>query len=281
LTILNIDYESLSNLEKVGLVIGMTIAVHLIVIGIRWASNRLMAIRLHRSLLKARTVTSLASSLLIFVIYFGALGLVLVGLGVPIGAYLASASIIGLAVAFGSQGIVQDLVTGLTIIFTGLFDLGEVVEIGGQTGIVRKLGIRFTVLTNALGAEVFIPNRSIINVVSYPRGYVRCLADVTLTGNKRQAKNMEKRVREIVTSAYEQFPGILRTPPDYEGIQKTSSGRSYLRVKFRIWPGRGSPIETMFKQEVVQALKGIDPDYADWMVAVNYEVEQKNISLEG
>ncbi len=233
---------------------------------------------LHGRLLKIRTVISLVSSLLVFMIYFGALGLVLVESGIPIGTYLASASIIGLAVAFGSQGIVQDFVTGLTIIFTGLFDVDEIVEIGGQTGIVRRLGMRFTVLTNAMGAEVYIPNRSIANVIRYPRGYLRCIADVTLTGGPQQVKQMEQSVRQIVTGVYEQFPGILRTPPDYEGIQKTSSGRQYLRVKYRIWPGRGTPIEMMFKQEAIQAMKAIDVGYADWMIAINYEVEEKKYS---
>lgn len=278
MTIFDYGYTNLDGLEQTALLVGFAIASHLTVIGIRWGSNRLMAIGLHRRMLKARTVISLVSSILIFVIYFGAFGLALIEFGIPIGTYLASASIIGLAVAFGSQGIVQDVVTGLTIIFTDLFDVGATVEIGGQTGIVRRLGMRFTVLTNTLGAEVFIPNRSIINVIRYPRGYIRCLADVTISGNQHQAEEMEKLVRKIVNGAYEQFSGILRTPPDYEGIQVTSSGRKYLRVKFRIWPGRGSPIETVFKQEIVQALKGIDPNYMDWMVAVNYEVEQKNIS---
>jgi len=274
------DYESLNDVERILLVIGVALVAHLAVVGIRRLSGHFMAIRLNRSMLKARTVVSLATSMLVFVIYFGAFGLVLAELGVPIGTYLASASIIGLAIAFGSQGIVQDVVTGLTIIFTDLFDVGEIVEIGGQTGIVQRLGMRFTVLINPMGAEVFVPNRSITNVVKYPRGYIRCLADVTLSSTKARQRKMETRTREIVTAFYEQFPGILRTPPDYEGVQETSSGRSFLRVKFRIWPGRGGPIETMFKQEIVQALKGIDPDYADWMVAINYEVERRVLPID-
>ncbi|MDA0241196.1 MAG: hypothetical protein O3A84_14380 [Proteobacteria bacterium] len=46
-----------------------------------------------------------------------------------------------------------------------------------------------------------------------------------------------------------------------------------MRLKFRIWPGRGGPIETVFKQELLQALKAIDPTYQDWMISVSYEVE--------
>ena len=49
----------------------------------------------------------------------------------------------------------------------------------------------------------------------------------------------------------------------------------FLRIKFRIWPGRGTALETTFKQEIVQSLKELDAAYLDWMVTVNYEVEQK------
>ncbi len=58
--------------------------------------------------------------------------------------YLASASIMGLAIGFGSQGLVQDVVTGVTLVFSDLIDVGEMVEISGQTGIVRSIGMRFT-----------------------------------------------------------------------------------------------------------------------------------------
>jgi small conductance mechanosensitive channel len=97
--------------------------------------------------------------------YFVAVGLVLKEFGISLTAYFASATIIGLAVGFGSQGLVQDVVNGLTVVFSDLFDVGDMVEIAGQTGFVQKIGIRFTVLNNFMGAEVFIPNRTIANVV--------------------------------------------------------------------------------------------------------------------
>lgn len=126
-----------------------------------------------------------------------------------------------------------------------------------------------------MGAEVFIPNRTINNVVNYPRGYVRCLADITLPDDAKSAQRAEEIIRTITTSTVEQFPGILRVPPEIEEKYKTSAGKTFLRVKFRIWPERGGPLETTFKQEIVGALKQLDGAYADWMVTVNYEVERQ------
>lgn len=115
--------------------------------------------------------------------------------------------------------------------------------------------------------------------MNYPRGYVRCLADITLSGDEDLAKKMEETIAELVISTNEQYPGILLTEPSIEGRMKTSSGKVFLRVKFRIWPGRGAPIETNFKQELLGRLRSIDQSYGDWMVAINYEVEQKEVPL--
>jgi moderate conductance mechanosensitive channel len=256
-------------------VLGIVFAAHLLVYGVRKVGHKIQSTQVRPSLSKTRTIASLVTSALIFVLYFGAVGFVLTEYGVSLTAYLASASILGLAIGFGSQGLVQDVVTGLTVIFSDLFDIGDMVEISGQTGVVENVGMRFTVLRNAMGAEVFIPNRTINNVVNYPRGYVRCLADITLPQDAELAGRMEQVVRTVVAGSVEQFPGILRAPPEIEPQHKTSAGKTFLRVKFRIWPGRGVPVETTFKQEIVQALKQLDGQYADWMVTVNYEVERQ------
>jgi moderate conductance mechanosensitive channel len=114
---------------------------------------------------KTLSIASLLTSILVFTIYFLAIGYSLKELGISLTAYIASASVIGLAVGFGSQGIVQDIVTGFTLIVSNQIDIGDLVEINGQTGIVRSISMRFVVFENAMGAEVFIPNRN-INVVS-------------------------------------------------------------------------------------------------------------------
>ena len=260
---------------RVLVICSFLILIHFIVTLVRRLGARVTAARAEPSLSKWKTVAGLAVSASVFSLYFAAFGLVLREFGVSLTAYFASASIVGLAVGFGSQGLVQDVVTGMTVVFSNLYDIGDLVEISGQTGIVRAVTMRFTVIENAFGAQVFIPNRTVTNVINYPRGYIRALADVTLSEAAELADAMESKVKTLMASIGEQFPGILITPPSIEGRMQTSSGKTYLRVKFRIWPGRGMPIETTFKQELVQALKTIEPTYADWMVTVNYEVETR------
>jgi moderate conductance mechanosensitive channel len=107
-----------------------------------------MGLSVKQSRRKAVSLLSLFSSSLIFIFYFAAIGFVLSEFGVPIAAYLASASIIGLAVGFGSQGLVQDVVSGLTSIFSDVYDIGDMVEISGQVGVVTRIGLRFLEIEN-------------------------------------------------------------------------------------------------------------------------------------
>ena len=204
-------------LERLALIALVVIVAHLSVRLIKSLSERIMARTMDRSLSKARTVNSLITSSLVFALYFGALGWALTELGVSLTAYLASASVVGLAIGFGSQGIVQDVVTGLTILVTDQFDVGDMVQIGDNVGIVQRLGMRFTVLQNALGAEVMIPNRSITNVINFPRGYVRIEADVTLDPDPARADEMEQIASKLTDSVLEQFAGVFRAPPEVLG----------------------------------------------------------------
>jgi len=266
--------EDMHMLWRTGLIIAVAAAAHFGVYLIRRFGEYLTGSEATASVRKLRTVITLGTSVLVFTVYFLAFGYILRELGISMTAYLASASVIGLAVAFGSQGIVQDVVTGLTLIFSNLVDVGEMVNIGGQIGIVRSIGMRFTRLENSLGVMVSIPNRTIANVMSYPRGYMRALVDVSLSEDEATRKSMIELVERLLPAVEEQFPGITRYPPSIEGYTRTSGGREFMRVKFRIWPDRVEPISQSFRQELLHGLKQLDPAYMDWMVAVNFEVEK-------
>ena len=260
---------------RILLIIAIVIGAHLMVLIVRRGGTRLMKAWPKSTFAKARSVASLMTSAAIFFLYFSAIGLVLKEFGVSLTAYLASASVLGLAIGFGSQGLVQDVVTGLTVIFSDLINVDDMVEIGNQTGIVQNIGMRFITLKNYLGAEVYIPNRTITAVINYPRGYIRCIVDIVLNPDPESADRMEQQVIALMMDASKQFSGISITEPSSEGRLQVSPEKSILRLKFRIWPGRGSVLETNLRQEIIHKLKEIEPTYTDWMVAVTYEVEKR------
>jgi small conductance mechanosensitive channel len=261
--------------------VGFAIVIHLVVIVFRHFATLTLASQRTRRYQKLRSLGTLATSAIVFSLYFLAIGLILREFGVSLTAYLASASVVGLAIGFGSQGVVQDVVTGLTLIFSDLLDVDDLVEVGGQVGIVKAITMRFVELENALGASVYVPNRTITNIISYPRGYIRCIADITLRGDEEAREKMRSTAVTLMQSTFQQFAGILIREPSEEGIHRLQTGKEFLRLKFRIWPNRGGPIESSFVQELTAELTRIDPDYQPWMISINYEVEKQAAQPRG
>lgn len=271
-------YSALSSLSipiKLAVFAGIAVLTHLVVILVRQFATRTFASMASKRFQKLRSIGTLTTSAIVFTLYFLALGLILREFGVSLTAYLASASVIGLAVGFGSQGVVQDVVTGLTFIFSDLVDVGDLVEISGQTGKVRAITMRFVELENGMGATVFIPNRTISNVINYPRGYVRCIVDISLRGDDASCNAIESAATRLMDTLYEQFPGVFIKPPSKEGRLRFGENKEVLRLKFRIWPSRQQPIENSFYQQLVAELTVVDPDYKPWMVTINYETEAR------
>jgi moderate conductance mechanosensitive channel len=221
---------------------------------------------------KFATVTSLVVSAITFVAYFLGFGLVLHQFGVELTHYLATASVLGLAIGFGSQGLVQDVVIGLTLLFSDTFHIGDVVEISGQVGRVDRVGLRFTKLVNFLGQDVYVPNRNIAVVSRFRRGGIRAYADIQLPA-KTTPEAVQEAVDKIARGMRIQYSSIILDDPRFFQWQTAEPGGwTYLRVRFRLWPGQGPLIETIFRQRVLTLLRQLDPEYQDWMVTVVYRV---------
>ena len=232
------------------------------------------------------TLTGLITSALTLVIYSVAAGFILSVLGMNtqqfIATYLATASVVGFAVGFGSQGLVQDVITGLTLIFTDTLEVGDMVDVGGQVGRVEKVGLRFTELRNFYNQQVFLSNRNISNIARFPLGGIHAYVDVQLPANADRPKVADV-VKQSASGMWEQFKAIILREPEVSDVQ-SGKGQSndFIRVDFKLWPGQGPLIETTFRQRLTAALKQFDPNYADWMVVVAYraaDLAQANVSI--
>ena len=78
-----------------------------------------------------------------------------------------------------------------------------------------------------------------------------------------------------------EFPGLCVREPAIVGRQRLDSGKEFLRLKFRIWPNRASPIETTFKQELEAELVRENADYKQWMISVTNEIEARTTARLG
>jgi moderate conductance mechanosensitive channel len=260
-------------------VLGLAFVVHLAVKIVRhtseWSINKRHAKKNPFGFMtqqpKFVTLTRLIVSAVTFVIYFLAVGFVLVeAFHVNLTTYLASASVIGLAVSFGSQSLVQDLVTGVTLIFSNVIDVGDIVDLSGTVGRVERIGLRFTKLINFNDQEIFVPNRNIGNVSRFPHGGVHAYADIQIPAQGDQEKIVQV-IAEVARGTWVQFGGTILNEPVFGKVEATRPGGwNFLRVQFEIWPSQGALIETTFRQQLTYAMKKFDPNYADWMITVTY-----------
>ncbi len=119
----------------------------------------------------------LRKAILIALIVFGGL-IILAELGVDIAPLLAGAGVLGLAVGFGSQALVRDIITGLFILIEDTIAVGDVVTVGGHTGVVEDLSIRTIKLRDVGGTVHTVPFGDVTTVENLTKDYSFALLDI-------------------------------------------------------------------------------------------------------
>ena len=270
--------QELTGWQGVALAVGVAVVGHLLVRALQNVTEGLLKGKTEsreqfiRRYPKAASLITIGVSTITFIVYFGAIGLLLVKAGVPLGTYLATASVIGLAFAFGSQGLVQDIVVGLTLIFSDVLDVGDMVEVSGQTGRVDRIGLRFTTIVNFQKQEIYVPNRIIASIGRFRRGYESLFADVEIP--EGMSDDRAKQIAEgLARSLHVQYAAILVRTPEILGIREAGAadegGWRYLRIRFFIWPGQREVIRKQFQTRMFEAIKAESPDYKDWMISTS------------
>ncbi|MGD8888071.1 MAG: mechanosensitive ion channel [Desulfobacterales bacterium] len=268
---------------RIFIVIVLAVAAIFIVKTIRRFSQYLLTMKvdsnetsqeiLTRRYPKLATIITILVSAVTFTIYFVAVGMILREFKISLTTYFASATVIGLAVGFGLQGFVQDLVIGLTLIFSDALAIGEMVKLGDEIGKVDSIGLRFTVLINLHGQRIIIPNRNIATISQFRGGCIRAYVDIQLP-QEIDEKEILQAILAIAKGMYNQHRSIILAIPEIFGIKDIKDGPwRYLRIKFKLWPGQIKIIEETFKEKVIQVLKKSYADYASWMITVTYKVE--------
>lgn len=267
--------------EHIIIIVALAIGVHLFVRFIRYISEVLikkshekrnpLGFVTHQP--KFITLSRLIVSSLVFVIYAVAV-YVIIALEYPndntFKTYLTSAAVIGLALSFGLQGLVQDVVTCITIILSDTMDVGDTVDLmNGVIGRVEWVGLRFTKVINFYNQEIFVPNRAITNVSRFPHNGILAYVDIQIPLKVDEGAVVQA-IQSVAKGVQSQFNAIIFDEPAFSKVQTTPGNWNYMRVQFRIWPGQNSIIENTFVQQTAAAIKTLDPTYATWQIVVTY-----------
>lgn len=202
---------------------------------------------------KANTMFSLLRSMSFYLITFTAILHTLKQLfNFDTGTLLASASVLGVALGFGSQSLVKDIIGGFFILFEDQFSVGDYVQTGQFAGVVEETGIRATHLRDWGGELHIIPNGSITAVTNFSRGKMRALVDIQVPYDEDLERAM-KVMNSVCETIGEEFGDKIIDPPTVQGIIQFGERNTVLRVVAFTRPNEQWGLERELRRQIHSA----------------------------
>jgi small-conductance mechanosensitive channel len=164
--------------------------------------------------------------------------LILSALGMNIGPLLAGAGVIGLAIGFGTQTLVRDVVSGAFFLADDAFRLGEYIEAGGVKGIVEKIGLRAMQVRHHRGPLHNLPYGQIQRLTNHSRDWIIMKLEFRLTYDTDliKVKKILKQIGQELIADPEMGPNLLQ-PLKSQGVMATEDSALVVRAKFMSKPG--------------------------------------------
>lgn len=160
---------------------------------------------------REQTLLKLLENALSYVVYFSAILAILQEFNIDVKGLLAGAGVLGLAVGFGAQSLVKDVISGFFILFEDQFSVGDYVKIGTAEGKVEEIGLRTTKIKNFTGEIFILPNGTIAQVVNYSMKNSLAIVDVTIPFELGVEK-VEKLIDAFLESMSMGNPDLLGKP---------------------------------------------------------------------
>ena len=222
---------------------------------------------------RAHTISYLLKSTLRYVLYFVGFMMILKEIGLDIGPALAGAGVMGLAIGFGAQTLVKDVLSGFFILFEGQFHVGDYIKVGTVQGTVEKMALRLTVVRSFDGALHMFPNSSMDAVTLLSRGYSRAIVEVGVTYNEDVDV-----LRQIISELVAEFehPDTLEKPV-VMGVTNLGDFDVTFRIAVRTKPLAHWSVERELRQVIKRGLdeRGIEIPFPQQVV--HYKSDDKQI----
>ncbi|HHY38936.1 MAG TPA: mechanosensitive ion channel family protein [Clostridia bacterium] len=251
--------------------LGLLVKLAVIVVGAQiliYAVNLSLAkvikkttMKLGRDARRIDNVVAILRSVIKYTAYFVAGLMILDALGIDTKALLAGAGIAGLAVGFGAQSLVKDVVTGLFLLLEDQFAVGDHVQMAGVEGIVEGVGIRVTQVRDFSGALHTIPNGSISTTTNWSRGNMRAMVEVSIAYEEDVNKAIAV-LKEMCEAMTKDLPSI-REGPDVLGVSRLGESDMGILLLAKVAPGEQWAVERELRKRAKEALEaaGIEVPY--------------------
>ncbi|WP_347488165.1 mechanosensitive ion channel family protein [Desulfoscipio sp. XC116] len=210
---------------------------------------------------RAQTLEVLLRSVLTYIIFFLAGLMILEIFSVNTSAILASAGILGLAIGFGAQNLVKDIISGFFILFEDQFNVGDFVETAGVVGTVEEIGLRTCKIREWTGQLHVIPNGEITRVTNYNRGQMMAVVTVGIAYEEDIDQALEV-LRQECASAASDMDAILDMP-QVQGVTDLAESSVNIRTIAPTVAGEQWAVERELRRRFKYALEraGIEIPY--------------------
>jgi small-conductance mechanosensitive channel len=212
---------------------------------------------------KIKTVQSVATSVFKYTIYFlgAATALDILGLGVTASSLLATAGIGGLAVGFGAQSLIKDVISGAFLLFERQYVVGDTVEMASVEGVVEEITLRVTHVRGFRGELIIIPNGQINQVVNHSRGESLAVVNVEIPF-EQDLEAAYASIRRAGEAARARSEDMLEAP-NISGVTGVQNSIATVRVTCRTKPSAQWRVEWLLQSCIMdQFIKdGIRPPY--------------------
>jgi small conductance mechanosensitive channel len=207
---------------------------------------------------RENTLLRLLENVLTYVVYFIAFVNILSIMTFDIKGLIAGAGVVGLAVGFGAQSLVKDVITGFFIIFEDQFSVGDYIRIGKYEGYVEEIGLRTTKIKSWTGELHILPNGSITEVTNFSLHNSLAIVDVTVA-YEENIEEVEQTIEELLKTLPDKYEELV-APPQLLGIQNMGATEVVLRIVAETTPMNHMYIARMIRKEVKLCLdeKGIE-----------------------
>jgi small conductance mechanosensitive channel len=183
------------------------------------------------------TLSSVSTVTVSVVLLSVTLVVILGDFGISLGPILTAAGVVGVAVGFGAQHLVQDVINGFFLLYDDQIRVGDVVDVGGKAGLVERVGLRLTILRDLSGNVHFIRNGQIATVTNMTKEYSRYVFDIGVAyrENVDQVIEVIKEVDEALR-ADEYFGQSILEPIEILGLDRFADSAVIVRARTKTKP---------------------------------------------
>ncbi len=243
---------------------------------------------------RAQTIGNVARKSVIFLIWTVAVLMALQKLGFEIGPLLASLGVVGVAVGFGAQSLVKDILGGLFLLLENQIRVNDAAVINGTGGLVEEINLRTTVLRGENGAVHIFPNGSIQTLSNLTRDYSYYVFEVSVDykDDTDQVVSELQAIAEGLASEDAYREAVL-APLEIMGVDKLADSAVIVKARFKTLPGKQYPvgremnrrikkrfaeagIEIPFPTRTVHVVQALSPELREELKAVIREVAAEN-----